>query len=461
MSSEIESNNFYDTDEKVPPVNYRLQRFFFDGTSRITARFPRAGARIMDFAFRPLFDNPFLAAYATFRNRRRIGGVKAFRRFLVIPDIHIGDSVMSQAVLTALRDFFPEARIDYLVNRNTYPMIEGNPEADRIIPIFSGGHFPTPGLLKALRDIVSENDYDLVLCCTPFVKDRDLRPGAREIINFLNNTPVLMGNERKPAEVNHFIFQMYRFTRDLVLPFARPVRGGSFKGVRVSFSDAAADRARQFAAAAGLSPGVPAIFYNPDGASPYTRLPFDKQADLLGRLTRRKFPVLLGAGHTETNIGVRLKETLPLPQRAQVKIIPPELPLDVYVALADACDVFVSGDTGPLHLAASRKYSRSGRYPFRNRTAILSIFGGTPSRMSGYDSFQPGYLAANQDAPSWCYVAGSPCRNITCLNKMFKTCRTVRCFEVADLGSLAGRILAYLETRVENSSELRKPAAGQ
>ena len=441
-------------------MKYKMQKFFFDGTSRLTARFPRAGSRIMDFTLRPILDNPFLAAYATFRNRRRMSGLKAFRRFLVIPDIHIGDSVMTQAVLIALRDFFPEAQIDYLVNKVTYPMIEGNPEANRILPIFSGGTFPTPALLKTLQDLVSKESYDLVLCCSPFIKDNFLRPRARGIINFLNNTPVIIGNERKPSEVNHFIFQMHRFTRDLFLPYVRPVRNETFRGVRLSFSDASVERARRSAAEAGLSPGVPAIFYNPDGASPYTRLPFDKQADLLNRLTRRKFPVLLGAGHTEANIGERLRQTLPLAQRAQVKIIPPELPLEVYVALIDACDVFVSGDTGPLHLAAAWKYSRTGRFSFRNRTAVLSIFGGTPSRMSGYDSFQPGYLAANQDAPSWCYTAGSPCRNITCINKMLKTCRTVRCFEELDIENLAGRIFAYLENRVNNRSELRGPAAG-
>ena len=27
--------------------------------------------------------------------------------------------------------------------------------------------------------------------------------------------------------------------------------------------------------------------------------------------------------------------------------------------------------------------------------------------MSGYDSFQPGFLDSNQDAPSWCYQAGT------------------------------------------------------
>ena len=78
---------------------------------------------------------------------------------------------------------------------------------------------------------------------------------------------------------------------------------------------------------------------------------------------------------------------------------------------------------------------------------MLSIFGATPARMSGYDSFQPGYLPADQEAPSWSYTAGSPCRNITCLNKIFKNCRDVRCFDVVDVEALAGLILEYVNSR--------------
>jgi len=126
--------------------------------------------------------------------------------------------------------------------------------------------------------------------------------------------------------------------------------------------------------------------------------------------------------------------------------------LDVYAAVLDYADVFITGDTGPLHLAAARRYARSGSHRFRNRTAVLSLFGATISRMSGYDSSQAGYLAANQDAPSWCYVAASPCRNVTCLNKCFKTCRTVRCFEGANVADLAALVLAHLDGRAPASA---------
>jgi len=55
-----------------------------------------------------------------------------------------------------------------------------------------------------------------------------------------------------------------------------------------------------------------------------------------------------------------------------------------------------------------------------------------------------GYLAASQDAPSWCYQAGSPCRNVTCVNKLFKTCATVRCFEEVDTAGLSSLVIGHL-----------------
>jgi hypothetical protein len=153
---------------------------------------------------------------------------------------------------------------------------------------------------------------------------------------------------------------------------------------------------------------------------------------------------LVGAGHTEAGIGERLITALPESLRGRVRIVPASMPLATYAAVIDFADVFISGDTGPLHLAAARRHARSGANVFRNRTAVLSVFGATPPRMSGYDSTQPGYLAASQDAPSWCYQAGSPCRNVTCVNKLFKTCQNVRCFAEVDRDRLADLVVHYL-----------------
>ena len=125
-------------------------------------------------------------------------------------------------------------------------------------------------------------------------------------------------------------------------------------------------------------------------------------------------------------------------------MVPTSLSIDGYCALIDFTDVFISGDTGPLHMAAARKMSKSGNFKFKNKTFVISIFGATPARMSGYDSKNPLFPPANQDAQSRTYVSESPCRNITCVNKMAKTCQVVRCFEVLDIENIVVDIKLHL-----------------
>jgi ADP-heptose:LPS heptosyltransferase len=437
MSDRHEARNIKDN---------RWQKIFSDASSRLTNHFPRAGSSFLDSIIIPLLSNPLLANIGKRINRRIVRRIKSFRRFLVISDIHIGDGVFLQSVLTGLRDFFPDAQVDYLVSKTVYPLIAGNPEATTIYPIFFGdGPYPPAESLKALQELYSKEKYDLCLNMCPFIRNRDIAPGGRGVLNFKTHTPTLLRNEHKPGPINHFSYQNYRFTRDWLSLVAIPVRAESFKGVGLTLSDSAVEKGESFAATVGQAPDQPVILFNPDTASRFTLIPFDRQVEFLLRLSRFQVSILLGEGHTEAGIGLRLKAALPASLQEKVSIIPAALPLDAYSALIDRCDVFISGDTGPLHIAAARKFSASGRHAFRNRTAILSIFGATLARMSGYDSFQPGYLPANQDAPSWCYSAKSPCRNITCLNKMYKTCPKVRCFEEMDVAGMADRIREYLD----------------
>jgi ADP-heptose:LPS heptosyltransferase len=418
----------------------RAQRIVFAGTSRLTDRFPVAGGRLLDALILPVLGSRALAAWSARRNRRVMERVRAFRRFLVIPDIHIGDAVMTETSLAALADFFPDAEIDYVVNRRVAPLIEGHPDASRITPIFSSAQFPTPADIAALRDVIRTGHYDLCLNFGTFLKLRDVVGRGQPFVSFLSHAATLLHNERDPGAINHFSYQHHQFVRNVLSMVARPVRTPEYRGVRTTFSDEAIERAARFAAEAGLSSGAPVIMINPDGACRFTLTPFATQAELVGRLaadTAAETRILLGAGHTFEGVGQRLLESVPAPLRAKLRIIPRSMPLEVYAAVMDYADVFITGDTGPLHLAAARRYSRSGRHRFRNRTAVLSLFGATASRMSGYDSVRAGYLAADQSAPSWCYVADSPCRNITCLNKYFKTCAAVRCFERTDVAALA------------------------
>jgi ADP-heptose:LPS heptosyltransferase len=159
-------------------------------------------------------------------------------------------------------------------------------------------------------------------------------------------------------------------------------------------------------------------------------LPF--LARLLEGLAQTPCKILLGEGHTDQGIGLELLLTLPLWKRDSVVLVPSSLSLEAYTALIDWSDVFISGDTGPLHLAAAWKSDREGRHGFRNRTAVLSIFGATPPRFSGYDS-APGFMESEQRAESHSYQSVSTCRNLTCMHKMAKDCDASGCFQDLDV----------------------------
>jgi ADP-heptose:LPS heptosyltransferase len=427
-----------------------MRRLIFAGTSRLTDLVPQFGARLLDNAIRPLAGSRGLSAIFARRNLMIMRRLKLFQRFLVVSDSHIGDAVLSQSAVTAIRDYFPEAVIDYVINRAAAAVIEGNPEITRVIPLFSSTPFPASDEMNVLRHIIRDGHYDLCVVLCPVMASAELADATQPLVSILSHAPIIVRNDGDPTQVNHFSFQQYHFVRELLGTVARPVRAAHFRGVRTSYSSEAISQASAFGLEARILPHSSVIMVNPDAASRYNMMPFESQSALLGRIVRGTAPetiILLGAGHTAAGIGQRLLDSLPVPLRGSIRIIPQDMRLGAYAALIDRADLFITGDTGPLHLAASRRYARSGTYPFRNTTAVLSLFGATMPRMSGYDSFQRGYIPSNQDAPSWCYQAGSPCRNITCLNKMLKTCRTVRCFEHVDVDGLAALAAGYIDER--------------
>jgi len=177
----------------------RTQKALFEEASRLTGRFPRAGSRFLESTVRPLAGSTLLLVLFARRNRRVVRGLRSCHSFLVVPDIHIGDAVISQPALTALRDFFPDARVDYLVNRTAFPLIEGNPEASRVFPFFANGSFPSAAELSALRDLIQNERYDLVLNFCPYVNHRDIGLPGTGLIDIMSHAPTVVRNERRPA----------------------------------------------------------------------------------------------------------------------------------------------------------------------------------------------------------------------------------------------------------------------
>jgi ADP-heptose:LPS heptosyltransferase len=138
--------------------------------------------------------------------------------------------------------------------------------------------------------------------------------------------------------------------------------------------------------------------------------------------------------------------------REKVTIVPPELPIDAYAALTDACDVFITADTGPMHIAAARKLCVEEGGSFRNRTSVIGLFGPTLPRVYGYDSTREGYTPANQDAPSRVFEAGCSRKNLTCsLARIAEQCSGEGCFRGLDPDEVADWALGFLRRMVASA----------
>ena len=417
----------------------------------LTRRFPLGGARALDRILYPLIGNDFFARYLADRNRARLKGVPRFENLLVVSDIHIGDAVLFQTAVSALRDFFPRARIDYMVGKTMKNLLEGNPEVSELWPVFTGGPFPNDRDRLVLREMSA--DYDAVFNFCPFFPASGF-PQPGRVFHFISHAPVMVRNERRPGLPNHIAYQAHQFLHDLLFPSFPLQRSRAFGGPGVFLQKEAVEEARSFLASKGLpGPGF-IVFLNPDTASAYTRIPLPFQNRILAGLVEIPCRILLGAGHTDKEMGKKLLESLPLGKRGRVALVPRSLSLEAYTALLDWSDVFISGDTGPLHLAAAWKNTPKGLPAFRNRTSVISLFGATPPRFSGYDS-RTGYLESEQKAECYSYQSASSCRNLTCMHKMGKECVTGGCFQDLDTDRILSNVRNLLKKRETTPASLR------
>jgi heptosyltransferase-2/heptosyltransferase-3 len=405
---------------------------------------------------------------------RRIYGmmlrrVSAFDKILVLGDIGIGDAINVQQAVDILRSLFPHAQIDYLCHETGGDLLSALPSADHVFRVFEGYGVSSKNDQLRIQSLLRQQNYDVILNFSPFVETGKL--GKR--LNLVNLYVPMAAYVLRSWNVNGGPRHVSSMLRTFLLDFfseAAPAllhREGeeglkeppSFKGNVVYLPHYAVESAQEFLKKNNLAGKDRLVFFNPDGTCRFSQIPIPLQQGILKVLleSRDIGGVLIGFGHTDAGIGERIAASMPEALRNKLCLVPP-LPLPVYAALTDACDVFISGDGGPVHIAAAKKVPLAKDDLLRNRTAVVSIFGATDSRMYGYDSERPDHSPSYQDAPSKVFVGSAPCRSLMCVNKLGKTCNEVRCFHGLEAETIAGYVKSYCRSRRMPAHKIpRKP----
>jgi len=369
------------------------------------------------------------------------------KRILVISDIHLGDAILIQSFISALKQAFPNLELTYFYQAKAAPIIRGNPHVDRHLAYFGSSGRPSLSECQKLKDISETSDFNLILNFCHALPSSIFKFSRALVVQPIQ----IIGNVMRAYYLNnqkaHVLFHLDRYAHELAQKMSSPggfrfKPGTNFTGGEIYLTQRASREAQDIQARWKLNPESRKIMINPDSSSPLTFIPFNFQSALLrGVLSVQNSTVLMCCGYNFPKIEEELIKEIPSNLKDKIVVVPKDVPLDVQAAMMDGCDMFITGDTGPLHMAAAHKTILDSDNEFRNRTAVVGLFGATSAKVYGYDSFIKNYLPASQAARSKSFEGRPSCKNLICMDdKSFLNCRKGRCFE----GLSTARVIEYV-----------------
>jgi ADP-heptose:LPS heptosyltransferase len=378
--------------------------------------------------------------------------IKKLERVLIISDANIGDSVNLQCCVEAFKHCFPDSKVDYVCSYNANLIIYKNPNISRVYPVMYENMIPSSYDLSLLGAILEKQNYDLVINFCPFIERKFFKKYKNPVIFPVYLVSSIL-NAVKNNEKANIIYRATEFINEIAqlirLNTQKHDKEFEFKGNRIYFSEHTIRERNKFMQSVNLKANKNIVFFNPDTSNSYTFASRDMQLEIINRILASNDVdcLLLGSGFTFEGIEQILYERIKEPFKKKVIIIPKTISIDVYASLIDVAKLFITGDTGQMHIASAKKvFCKPAKKKFNNKTAIVSLFGATNSKVYGYDSFKDGYLPSSQDAPS-CLFEGNPkCKNIICsIQRITNKCKKHNCFEGLDLNSVMEYTLNYLK----------------
>lgn len=283
------------------------------------------------------------------------------QRVLLVRPRFLGDVCLTLPALDAVRAACPNARVAYLVERESAPLLEGDPRVDELlVSTRSPGPLESARLLLALRRFAPEVAFDFF--CNPRTAQWTYLSGAKVRVGYANKgwRSALYTHHSQPRTLSAVGFHLHSLaTIGWPLP-AAPVP-------RLHIPVAAAAEARAGLDELLVPRDAVLVGFHPGARWPTRRWAPENFVALAKRFLERepKGVALITAGPGEERTATLA--TAALGDRARLIAL---WPLGRFVALQSLCRAFVCGDTGPVHSAAASGTRTLGLMS-RNRPAMF------------------------------------------------------------------------------------------
>lgn len=286
-------------------------------------------------------------------------------RVLIVRLGALGDIVHTLPLAAALRRGLPRVGLDWVVDERHRAILDLVPAIDRVVVFRSRRGAPwraVTGLVRELR----QQRYDAALDAQGLVKSSLVArfSGARRVIGFApahlreRGARVFYSETCDPGAARHVV------ARNLALATTLDVQAGPWEFPIAESSSSLVAEIRR-----GVGGGDDARFLllNPGGGWPNKRWPAERFGELAYRVEQRhglRSVALWGSGDEP------LARAVVARSGGTAGLAPPTSIADL-VALSRAATLMVSGDTGPLHVAAAVG------------TPVVGIYGPTDPQRNG------------------------------------------------------------------------------
>jgi lipopolysaccharide heptosyltransferase II len=322
-------------------------------------------------------------------------------RVLLIRLRLIGDVVLSTPLIRALKQTMPDATISYLVERSAAAVVSGNPHLDEVIIVER-----TRGVARILDDLrlawrLRRSRFDVVIDMHggPRSSWLTLATGASQRIGYdipgrhwMYTRTIPRARELRPR---HSVVNQW----DLLSGIegwngVAPDPAGD--AVEMPLDEPADARVAERLRRVAVEPQHALIVVHVSASNPFRRWPEPAFAEVVSGLVRDSPDrrVILSSGPSDRPAADRIAEHARslLPAYAQTRVVEfGEFDVAELRALVGRSRLFIGGDTGPLHVAAT------------TATPIVAIYGPTlPARSAPW---RPAAIPSEAVE-----VSGLPCR---------------------------------------------------
>jgi len=288
----------------------------------------------------------------------------------------IGDVVLTTPAVAALRREYPDAHLTYLVEPAGAPIVAGNPHLDEVVVAPRRG-----GIAGMFADVrlgwrLRRAHYDLAIDFHggPRASLLTLMSGARRRIGYdvVGRRWIYTDVVARPRELRrrHSVENQWDLIRVLDVPAPTPAGNP----VEMPVDRSASTSVNERLAAAGVMPDEDLAVIHVSASSPFRRWPLPSFVDTVAALASRagrRVIVTSGPSEREAATGIINDARAKLPAVDRHRVLAcGDFSLGELRALLERSALFIGGDSGPLHLAAT------------THVPIVAIFGPTPSERS-------------------------------------------------------------------------------